>query len=142
MPVKFPIPDQRDPYSLKPGSIAVGLSKSKGSEVQKSSNLDAAIAGARSAATQFSKKDQNFQTTQSSESNSVRTRQTTRKLTKENETTSTYLGKRFDKVDITSEKEEKVDQTAHEGSSSDVQPPCADSRPHSGAPSKVRRVVL
>lgn len=139
--MKFPIPDQRDPFSLKPGSVGACFSKSKGSEVQRSSNLDAAIAGARVAATQFSKKDQNSQITQNSNPNSARTRQMTRKLTEEDETTSPDLGKRFDTRDITSDKEGNVNQTVHEGSSRDAQPPRADSRPDSGAPSKVCRVL-
>ncbi|EXB93183.1 hypothetical protein L484_024521 [Morus notabilis] len=142
LPVKFPIPDQRDPFSLKPGSIGARFPKSKGSEVQRSSNLDAAIAGARAAATQFSKKDQNSQITQNSNPNSARTRQMTRKLTEEDETTSPDLGKRFDTRDITSDKEGNVNQTVHEGSSRDTQPPRADSRPDSGAPSKIFAAAL
>ncbi|XP_059665768.1 uncharacterized protein LOC132311723 [Cornus florida] len=62
LPVKFPLPNPRDPFSLKPGSISAHFLDSKSSEVEKSSSLSAAIAGARAAATQFSKKDQKFQT--------------------------------------------------------------------------------
>lgn len=142
LPVKFPLPDPGDRFSLKPGSIAAHFPKSTGSEVQTSSNLDAAIAGARAAATQFSKKDQNSQTTQNSKPDSIRTRQMTRKLTEEDETVSPDLGKSFDKVGLTSDKEERVNQTMHEGSSSDVQPPSADSRPRSGAPSKIFAAAL
>ncbi|KAL4323512.1 hypothetical protein GQ457_11G015260 [Hibiscus cannabinus] len=60
-PVKFPLPNPRDPFSLKPGSIAASFPNSKGSAIEKSSSFNAAIAGARAAATQFSK-DQNIRT--------------------------------------------------------------------------------
>ncbi|RCV46034.1 hypothetical protein SETIT_9G500000v2 [Setaria italica] len=59
LPIKFPLPDPRDRFSLKPGSLTFDASKS---EVQKSSSVTAAIAGARAAATQFSKKDPNAAT--------------------------------------------------------------------------------
>ncbi|KAK4755501.1 hypothetical protein SAY87_009258 [Trapa incisa] len=58
-PVKFPLPDTRDPFSLKPGSLDFCHSESKVVELDESSSLRSAIAGARAAATQFSKKDQN-----------------------------------------------------------------------------------
>ncbi|WCJ43804.1 RNA-binding ASCH domain protein [Euphorbia peplus] len=58
MPVRFPLPYPRDPFSLKPGSISMILPY-KSCEVEKSSSLSAAIAGARAAVTQFSKNDQN-----------------------------------------------------------------------------------
>ncbi|XP_017976657.1 PREDICTED: uncharacterized protein LOC18600088 [Theobroma cacao] len=54
-PVKFPLPNPRDTFSLKPGSISVSCPDSKASAVEQSSSLSAAIAGARAAATQFSK---------------------------------------------------------------------------------------
>ncbi|KAJ6883849.1 activating signal cointegrator 1-like [Populus alba x Populus x berolinensis] len=57
MPVKFPLPDPQDPFSLKPGSISEGFSETEASGVEKSESLSAAIAGARAAATQFNKKD-------------------------------------------------------------------------------------
>ncbi|OAY42040.1 uncharacterized protein LOC110621963 [Manihot esculenta] len=71
MPVKFLLPNPRDPFSLKPGSISV-LFPGKASEVEKSSSLTAAIAGARAAATQFNKKDQDLlaNTVQNNNSNS------------------------------------------------------------------------
>lgn len=59
LPIKFPLPDPRDRFSLKPGSLAFDASKS---EVQKSTSVTAAIAGARAAATQFSKRDPNAAT--------------------------------------------------------------------------------
>ncbi|KAK6145949.1 hypothetical protein DH2020_019818 [Rehmannia glutinosa] len=54
-PVKFPLPDPRDPFSLKPGSLASRSNCSSLSQEEKSPSLVAAIAGARAAATQFSK---------------------------------------------------------------------------------------
>ncbi|PSS33768.1 Activating signal cointegrator 1 like [Actinidia chinensis var. chinensis] len=57
LPVKFPLPDPRDPYSLKPGSLASKSNGSEASKMEKTQSLDAAIAGARAAATQFSKKN-------------------------------------------------------------------------------------
>lgn len=57
LPVKFPLPDPRDPFSLKPGSLASSPNSSSTSELNsRSENLVAAIAGARAAATQFSQK--------------------------------------------------------------------------------------
>ncbi|XP_011623633.1 uncharacterized protein LOC18434852 [Amborella trichopoda] len=55
LPVKFPLPDASDPYSLKPGSRASYLNGSKTPALKKPPSLDAAIAGARAAATQFKK---------------------------------------------------------------------------------------
>ncbi|KAI4372560.1 hypothetical protein MLD38_010775 [Melastoma candidum] len=57
LPVRFPIPDPRDPFSLKPGSLSLIPVESKPNDMEKSSSLSAAIAGARAAATQFSKKN-------------------------------------------------------------------------------------
>nr|XP_043629036.1 activating signal cointegrator 1 [Erigeron canadensis] len=57
--VKFPLPDPRNPLSLKPGSLVNGLKKgSNKSKTDEGSSptLKAAIEGARAAATQFSKK--------------------------------------------------------------------------------------
>ncbi|KAL0366945.1 UNVERIFIED_CONTAM: hypothetical protein Sradi_3584600 [Sesamum radiatum] len=55
LPVKFPLPDPKDPFSLKPGSLASRPNGSRRSEEEKSPSLVAAIAGARAAATQFAK---------------------------------------------------------------------------------------
>ncbi|KAK7269134.1 hypothetical protein RIF29_21850 [Crotalaria pallida] len=63
LPVKFPLPNPRDPFSLKPGSISALTPDLKPAEVDRSSSISVAIAGARAAATQFTKKDQNSQTT-------------------------------------------------------------------------------
>ncbi|KAL5566887.1 hypothetical protein UlMin_030051 [Ulmus minor] len=138
--VRFPIPDPRDKFSLKPGSIS---NKSKASEIQRSSNLNAAIAGARAAATQFSKKDQgsSSQATHNSTPNTIRTRQMKNKLN-EDETPSSNLSKRSNKRDLTSNNEESVDQSMCEESSSNVPPPSADLKPHPGAPSKIFAAAL
>ncbi|XP_073025468.1 uncharacterized protein [Primulina eburnea] len=53
--VKFPLPDPRDPYSLKPGLLASSSNESSVSQLKKPPSLVEAIAGARAAATQFSK---------------------------------------------------------------------------------------
>ncbi|XP_042375827.1 uncharacterized protein LOC121969676 isoform X3 [Zingiber officinale] len=58
LPVKFPLPDPRDPFSLKPGSLALHFSNNKAPASVKTPSVSAAIAGARAAATQFSKRDQ------------------------------------------------------------------------------------
>ncbi|GAB4843130.1 hypothetical protein Ancab_013106 [Ancistrocladus abbreviatus] len=52
LPVKFPLPYPQDHFSLKPGSLNVA----KAPDVEKSPTLSSAIAGARAAAAQFSKK--------------------------------------------------------------------------------------
>ncbi|KAK4388144.1 Activating signal cointegrator 1 [Sesamum angolense] len=49
LPVKFPLPDPKDPYSLKPSSLASRPNGSRISEEEKSPSLVAAIAGARAA---------------------------------------------------------------------------------------------
>ncbi|KAJ4969177.1 hypothetical protein NE237_015878 [Protea cynaroides] len=56
--VKFPLPNPQDPFSLKPGSLTASFSRSK-AIVDKTPSLSAAIAGARAAATQFSKEKKN-----------------------------------------------------------------------------------
>ncbi|RWV81392.1 hypothetical protein GW17_00057192 [Ensete ventricosum] len=58
LPVKFPLPDPQDPFLLRPGSLALHFSSSKAPEVAKTPNVSAAIAGARAAATTFSRDDQ------------------------------------------------------------------------------------
>ncbi|XP_062213890.1 uncharacterized protein LOC133914943 isoform X2 [Phragmites australis] len=59
LPVKFPLPDPTDPFSLKPGSLTFDSSKSA---VRKTPSVTEAIAGARAAASQFSRKDHNATT--------------------------------------------------------------------------------
>ncbi|KQK11960.1 nuclear pore complex protein NUP98B isoform X2 [Brachypodium distachyon] len=56
LPVKFPLPDPRNQFSLKPGSLTFDSSKSA---PVKTPSVSAAIAGARAAATQYSRKDHN-----------------------------------------------------------------------------------
>ncbi|KAF5203407.1 Activating signal cointegrator [Thalictrum thalictroides] len=63
LPVKFPLPDPRNPFSLKPGSLTSNLIGVKPHEVEKSPNLTAAIAGAQTAAAQFSKREQSYPST-------------------------------------------------------------------------------
>ncbi|PSR98816.1 Activating signal cointegrator 1 like [Actinidia chinensis var. chinensis] len=60
--VRFQLPNPRDPFSLKPGSVYVHFPESKAPEMEKSPSLSAAIAAAHAASTQFSKKDQNLVT--------------------------------------------------------------------------------
>ncbi|KAL5701941.1 hypothetical protein ACHQM5_027221 [Ranunculus cassubicifolius] len=61
-PVSFPLPDPRDLLSLKPGSLLPNSNGSKSSDIENPPNLAAAIAGARAAATQFSRKETTHQT--------------------------------------------------------------------------------
>uniref|UniRef100_A0A0D6R641 ASCH domain-containing protein n=1 Tax=Araucaria cunninghamii TaxID=56994 RepID=A0A0D6R641_ARACU len=56
LPVKFPLPDLSNPFSLKPGALTHISSSSD--NLVKTPGMDAAIAGARAAATQFKKKGQ------------------------------------------------------------------------------------
>ncbi|KAG0473355.1 hypothetical protein HPP92_015212 [Vanilla planifolia] len=58
LPVKFPLPDPLNPLSLKPGSLL--FRSSNLSQIEKTKSVHAAIAGARAAATQFSKKDESL----------------------------------------------------------------------------------
>lgn len=60
--VKFPLPDPKDPFSLKPGSVPCTVQDNKALEIEQVTSLTAAIAGAKAAATQFSKKGQSLQT--------------------------------------------------------------------------------
>jgi len=52
LPVKFPLPDPSDPFSLRPGALAPYLGSSIENQA-KPPSLDAAIAGARAAAARF-----------------------------------------------------------------------------------------
>ncbi|ESQ47426.1 hypothetical protein EUTSA_v10027851mg [Eutrema salsugineum] len=60
--VKFPLPDPKDPFSLKPGSISYSTQEKKPVEIDQLTSLTAAITGARAAAKQFSNKGQSPQT--------------------------------------------------------------------------------
>ncbi|CAI9277682.1 unnamed protein product [Lactuca saligna] len=55
LPIKFPLPDPRNRLSLKPGSLKKTSNTSQSNQTS-SPSLTAAIEGARTAATQFSKK--------------------------------------------------------------------------------------
>ncbi|KAF3452343.1 hypothetical protein FNV43_RR02776 [Rhamnella rubrinervis] len=122
LPVRFPIPDPRDQFSLKPGSLYVHFPESKSSdEVGKSLNLNAAIAGARAAATQFAKKDQNFQTAETTTTSSVRTRSKSLQL-EGSETPSTNFSERSDNRNSTSDNREKVSGSSYDRISNSSQP--------------------
>ncbi|ONK64473.1 uncharacterized protein A4U43_C07F26440 [Asparagus officinalis] len=56
-PVKFPFPDPHNLSSLRPGALTSKFTVSRISAVAKPPRVDATIAGARAAATQFSKED-------------------------------------------------------------------------------------
>lgn len=93
--MKFPLPNPRDPFSLKPGSISVQFPKSKASDIEKSSSLSAAIAGARAAATQFTKKDENLSMViPNGTPDTVRTDQSTSKSLKEDAMLDTNINER------------------------------------------------
>lgn len=133
----FPIPNPLDQFSLKPGSISAHFSQSKASEVEKSASLNAAIAGARAAATQFNKKDQHFQVSESSgESSSTRTRSSS-SLHEENETMHMNFTERSNERYLRSNYEEKVSSVKHGGSGGNVRPPHGDLRPNPRISSKV-----
>ncbi|PKA56492.1 hypothetical protein AXF42_Ash015265 [Apostasia shenzhenica] len=57
LPVRFPLPNPQDPFSSKPGSVSPSSSRPSGAS--NSPTVSEAIAGARAAATQFTKKDEN-----------------------------------------------------------------------------------
>ncbi|KAE8720934.1 hypothetical protein F3Y22_tig00017934pilonHSYRG00008 [Hibiscus syriacus] len=137
-PVKFLLPNPRDPFSLKPGSIAASFQDSKASALEKSSSLSAAIAGARAAATQFSK-DQNIRT------NTI--------LNNTPDSTSTETQMIYiddDRIPSGNLKEGSIeansasnqsDSVEEEGSSSRSQPP-ARLKQDTGAPSKIFAAAL
>ena len=56
LPVKFPLPEPQDPFSLKPGSLGSCIDGSLAAE-DKTPGLLAAIAGAQAPTAQFSKND-------------------------------------------------------------------------------------
>ncbi|KAF3774712.1 Activating signal cointegrator 1 [Nymphaea thermarum] len=58
-PVRFRLPDSSDPFSLKPGSLVLHANGTEASKMNSTLNLAAAIAGARAAATQFSRNHEN-----------------------------------------------------------------------------------
>ncbi|KAB2049597.1 hypothetical protein ES319_A13G187700v1 [Gossypium barbadense] len=137
-PVKFPLPNLRDPFSLKPGSIVASFSNSKASAIEKSSSLSAAIAGARAAATQFSK-DQNIRTNAILNSAPDSTSTETRTIFIEDDRIPDGNLKEGSMEANSASKQS--DYVEEEGSSSRNQPP---TRPEqdSGAPSKIFAAAL
>lgn len=98
LPVKFPLPDPQDSFSLKPGAISVHITESKANEMEKSASLSAAIAGARAAATQFSKKIHNTQTINNIDNKNItKTDQLERKTSEEDETVTSERSQGYDK---------------------------------------------
>ncbi|KAG4983552.1 hypothetical protein JHK82_028385 [Glycine max] len=152
LPVKFPLPDPQNPFSLKPGSISALTPNLKATEVDKSSSISLAIAGAQAAATQFSKKDQNSHSTAqnnaptnmnaNNEDTEVATsynlRSQGRSMEKGN-ISSTKLSKTFDDLTLPSYHEEKSSRNRSEGSSKQNRSPGAeaDLRQFPQPPSKV-----
>uniref|UniRef100_A0A2N9F073 ASCH domain-containing protein n=1 Tax=Fagus sylvatica TaxID=28930 RepID=A0A2N9F073_FAGSY len=136
-PVKFPLPNPRDPFSLKPGSISVQFPESKASHMEKSSTLSAAIAGARAAATQFTKKDENFsRVIQNSTPNTVKTGQSKRESLKEDAAPDTKSNERSNYGILASNDKEQSVDTKCEGSSSRNETRAGVR--HTGAPSKFK----
>ncbi|KAL5068569.1 hypothetical protein RYX36_019456 [Vicia faba] len=143
MPVKFPLPDPSDPFSLKPGRVSALTRNLKATEVDKSSSLSVAIAGARAAAVQFAKKDYNSQSTdrnnnpvkmnanhdetQAARSDYLRPHQ--RSMEKDN-IQATELNEKFDDGLVSLDCEVKGSSKVNEGSSSYHQLPRADRRQH------------
>lgn len=117
LPVKFPLPNSRDPFSLKPGSISVHFPDSKESEVERSSSLNAAIAGARAAATQFAKKDHSSQANTNDNRNMTTVSWKTKSLDDPNLTASN-LGGRFNEGTSSFNKNEKISPFEHKENSS------------------------
>ncbi|GAU20547.1 hypothetical protein TSUD_32940 [Trifolium subterraneum] len=143
LPVKFPLPDPSDPFSLKPGRVSALTRNLKATEVDQSSSIGLAIAGARAAATQFSKKDYNSQSTDRNNkpvtenanheepqvARSYNLRSHHRNAEKDN-IPSTELNEKFDNVGISSDHEVKGSSKVNEGSSWHHHPPRADRRQH------------
>ena len=148
--MKFPLPDQRDPFSLKPGCISVVSPNSKSSEVDASSGLSLAIAGARAAASQFSKKDQNSQSriqenapdnmntgreeAEAVKSYSLRSRS---RSSEKDKASSNSLDEKYDDRALPSRNEEKRSRNKYEGSNRQNQAHDADLTQYPQPPSKV-----
>ncbi|KAI5398228.1 hypothetical protein KIW84_063859, partial [Lathyrus oleraceus] len=143
MPVKFPLPDPSNQFSLKPGRVSALTHDLKATEVDKSSTLSLAIAGARAAAVQFAKKDYNSQSidrnnhpikinanhdeTPAARSDYLRPHQ--RSMEKDN-LQSTELNEKFDDGFVSLDQEAKGSSKVNEGGSSYHQLPHADRRQH------------
>ncbi|GKV12486.1 hypothetical protein SLEP1_g23623 [Rubroshorea leprosula] len=141
-PVKFPLPDPGDPFSLNPGSLSLHFSDSKGSEIEESSSLSMAIAGARAAATQFSRKSQNFQSNTIQNSRPVLRSQMRSKSAEENIITEANLTEEPVEENLAAPTVEQSKFINHEGSSSQRHQPHADLKQHAGAPSKIFAAAL
>ncbi|CAK9162297.1 unnamed protein product [Ilex paraguariensis] len=140
LPVKFSLPNPQDPFSLKPGSISKCFSKSKAAVVDKSSSLSAAIAAARGAATQFSKKAQTLQI-KTIEDRNVAIRTTVDKL----KSSSLEEDKKpINKADtLVPPHEEQRGPLEHKGNSGNrKQFPHMESSQHQAAPSKIFAAAL
>jgi hypothetical protein len=150
LPVKFPLPDPSDPFSLKPGRVSALTRNLKATEVDQSSSIGLAIAGARAAATQFSKKDYNSQSTD--RNNKLVTAnanhgepQVTRSynlrshdmITEKDNIPSTELNEKFDDCGISSDHEAKGSSKVNEGNIWHHHPPRADRRQHFQPSTKV-----
>ncbi|KFK33934.1 hypothetical protein AALP_AA5G080100 [Arabis alpina] len=109
--VKFPLPDPKDPFSLNPGSISCTIHEKKELEIDQVTSLTAAIAGARAAATQFSKKGESLQT------NNIGDR-ITRSKSRAIEEDAESLGKQVHSSEGTSGIEAAVNTTGNENSGS------------------------
>ncbi|XP_022719085.1 uncharacterized protein LOC111277130 isoform X3 [Durio zibethinus] len=137
-PVKFPLPNPRDPFSLKPGSISASILESEASAIEKSSGLIAAIAGARAAATQFSK-DQDFPTNTIQNSTPDSTLSETQTIfIKDNRIPDSNLKEGSIEANSALEQNNYFEE---EGSSSHSQPP-AHPKQHPGASAKIFAAAL
>ena len=150
LPVKFPLPDPSDPFSLKPGRVSALTCNLKATEVDKSSSLSLAIAGARAAATQFSKKDHNSQSADQNNkpaktdanheeiqaARSYNLRPHPRSMEKGN-IPSDELNEKFDDGDVSSDHEVKNSSKMNEESSLHHQSPRSDRRQHFPPSTKV-----
>nr|GMD95224.1 activating signal cointegrator 1 [Ipomoea batatas] len=96
LPVKFPLPDSRNPFSLKPGSLASSANNPSSSETNRSESLATAIAGARAAATQFSKSNTTFQPVNEGNPISSRTRNKSTEPQSQNKFAASHSRGRFD----------------------------------------------
>ncbi|RHN80609.1 putative PUA-like domain-containing protein [Medicago truncatula] len=143
LPVKFPLPDPSDPFSLKPGRVSALTRNLKATEVDKSSSLSLAIAGACAAATQFSKKDHNSQSADRNNkpaktdanhdeiqaARSYNLRPHPRSMEKGN-IPSDELNEKFDDGDVSTDHEVKNSSKMNDESSSHHQSPRSDRRQH------------
>ncbi|XP_062006282.1 uncharacterized protein LOC133723478 [Rosa rugosa] len=134
LPVKFPLPNPEDPFSLKPGSISANVDQSRTSEAGRSSSLNAAIAGARAAATQFSKKPQTFPTTSLNDAAKSVTVPIKSESFEGGRAMTGNFSESSNKESMTSNNKDQI--------SSHNQPSSGAIRPHPGAPSKIYEAAI